>query len=115
MDSFNQYFVSVFTPYINFDGRVGKKPFWMFVLFNFVIGLVLAWIGNILNFSFLSGLYSLAILLPALGLEVRRLHDVGKSGYWLLIGLVPLVGWLVLIYFFIQDSEAGDNMYGAMP
>lgn len=114
-ESFNQYFVSVFTPYVNFDGRVAKKPFWMFVLYNFLVSLAIALVGNILKTGILASLFSLAVFIPSLGLSVRRLHDLGKGWTWLLIGLIPLVGWIVLIYYYIQDGEAGDNMYGPVP
>ncbi|TJY41720.1 DUF805 domain-containing protein [Cohnella pontilimi] len=63
----------------------------------------------------LSGLYALAILLPSLAVSVRRLHDTGRSGWWLLIGLIPLIGAIILLVFTCQDSQPGDNRYGPNP
>ncbi|MDP3125664.1 MAG: DUF805 domain-containing protein, partial [Thiobacillus sp.] len=63
----------------------------------------------------LSGLYSLAILIPSLAVTVRRLHDTGRTGWWLLIGLIPLIGAIVLLVFMLLDSQPGDNEYGASP
>jgi len=114
-EGFNKYFVSVFTPYVNFDGRVAKKPFWMFVLFNILISIVVGLVGSIVHANWLASLYSLAILIPSLGMSVRRLHDLGKDWVWLLIGLIPLVGWIVLIYFYAQDGEPAENKFGPVP
>ena len=119
-ENFNRYFMTQLNPYFNFDGRLGRRDFWMFVLINFVISLLITLVfSSILRLgwvaSSLSGIYSLAILIPGLGVSIRRLHDVGKSGMWILIGLIPLIGLLVLLYFYLQDSQPGDNQYGANP
>lgn len=63
----------------------------------------------------LSGLFSLALFIPSLAVAVRRLHDIGRSGWWLLIGLIPLVGAFVLLVFAVQDSQPGSNAYGPNP
>jgi uncharacterized membrane protein YhaH (DUF805 family) len=63
----------------------------------------------------LSGLYSLAILIPSLAVTVRRLHDTDRTGWWLLIGMIPLIGAIVLLVFMLLDSQPGDNQYGAHP
>jgi uncharacterized membrane protein YhaH (DUF805 family) len=65
--------------------------------------------------SILGGIYGLAVLIPGLAVAVRRLHDTGRSGWWLLIGLVPLIGAIVLIVFMATDGEPGDNAYGPNP
>ena len=67
------------------------------------------------GFGLLGGLYALAVLLPSLAVGARRLHDTGRSGWWLLIGLIPCIGFIVLIVFLVQDSQAGDNQYGPNP
>jgi len=119
-ENFNRYYMSQLNPYFNFDGRLGRRDFWMFVLFNFVISILITLIFNTilrmdLVASSLAGIYSLAILIPSLGVSIRRLHDVGKSGMWILIGLIPLIGIFVLLYFYLQDSQPADNQYGASP
>ena len=63
----------------------------------------------------LGGIFSLAVLLPGVGVAVRRLHDTGRTGWWLLIGLIPLVGEIVLLVFMVQDSAPGTNAYGPSP
>ena len=103
---FNWYLDPIRNHYVDFEGVAGRKPFWMFVLYNFVISLVLEVILRALRLDFLVGVYSMAILLPALGLAVRRLHDSGRSGWWLLVWFIPIVGWLILIYFYCQPSTA---------
>lgn len=119
-ENFNRYYMSQLNPYFNFDGRLSRKDFWMFVLFNFGISILITLVfSGILGMdglaSSLAGLYSLAILIPGLGVSIRRLHDVGKGGMWILIGLIPLVGVFILLYYYVQDSQAGDNQYGPNP
>jgi uncharacterized membrane protein YhaH (DUF805 family) len=107
-ESMNWYF-EVLRKYAVFKGRARRKEYWMFVLFNIIIGLILGFIG------ILGTLYMLAVLLPSLAVGVRRLHDAGRSGWWLLIGLVPIIGGIVLLVFFVQDSQPGENEYGPNP
>jgi uncharacterized membrane protein YhaH (DUF805 family) len=75
----------------------------------------LGMVDSFLDLGFLSGLYGLVAFIPSLAVAVRRLHDTGKSGWWLLIVLAPFVGWIILIVFFIQDSQPFDNQYGPNP
>jgi uncharacterized membrane protein YhaH (DUF805 family) len=96
--------------YATFDGRARRSEYWWFALASFVIGLITGFIPVV------GWLVSLALICPSIGVAVRRLHDVGKSGWWFLLVLVPLVGALVLIFFFyIKDSEPGANQYGPNP
>jgi uncharacterized membrane protein YhaH (DUF805 family) len=107
--------------YVDFSGRARRSEYWFFVLFyvivRFVANIIDAIIGTrgfAVNQGLLGTLVALALLLPGLGVGVRRLHDTGRSGWWLLIGLIPLVGAIVLIVFFVQDSQP-DNQYGPNP
>ncbi|MGX4690553.1 DUF805 domain-containing protein [Streptomyces sp. JNUCC 63] len=109
------WYLEVLKKYAVFSGRARRKEYWMFVLFNFIVSIVLLAIGKAIGVEVLSGLYSLAVLLPGLGVAVRRLHDTGRSGWWILIGLVPLVGFIVLLVFTVSDSQPGDNQYGPNP
>lgn len=110
------YYVDVLKRYVDFDGRARRKELWMFFLINFGINIVLTIITLIIPvLGFISSLYGLAILLPSLGVGARRLHDIGKSGWWLLIGLVPLVGQIWLIVLWATDGQRGDNEFGPDP
>ncbi|KZE46393.1 hypothetical protein AV540_01635 [Brevibacillus parabrevis] len=109
------WYLKVLKNYVGFSGRARRTEYWMFTLFSVIISLVLMLIEYLVGLpQSLSSLYSLAVLLPSLGVSVRRLHDVGKSGWWLLLGLIPLIGAIILLVFFCQDSES-DNNYGPNP
>jgi uncharacterized membrane protein YhaH (DUF805 family) len=107
--------------FAEFSGRSRRKEYWMFFLFNMVIGLVLYIPGLALResigpiFMGLYAIYSLAALIPGLAVSVRRLHDTGKSGWFFLLVLIPFVGPIILLVFFCMDSEAGQNAYGPNP
>jgi len=100
-----EYFIDpIKNHYVDFEGKVKRKPFWMFMLFNFIIAVVIAIISGVIGLPIISSIYSLAVLLPGLAIGARRLHDIGKSGWWQLIGLIPLIGIIVLIVFWAKDS-----------
>ena len=110
------WYLDVLKKYAVFSGRARRKEFWMFFLFNFLIALGLGIIEGIIGTGgLLGGLYGLGVLIPGLAVSVRRLHDTNRSGWWLLIGLVPLIGLIVLIVFYVQDSDAADNAFGPNP
>ncbi|MFC9796855.1 DUF805 domain-containing protein [Streptomyces sp. NPDC057695] len=109
------WYLDVIKKYAVFSGRARRKEFWMFQLFNFIISIVLVAIGTAIDFSLLSTIYSLAVLLPSLGVTIRRLHDTGRSGWWILIGLVPIVGFIVLIVFTASEGEQQQNAHGPNP
>ena len=110
------WYLTVLKRYTVFTGRAARTEFWMFALFNFIVSIVLGVVDNVLGLgTLLAALYSLAVLLPSIGVGIRRLHDTGRSGWWLLISLVPLIGAIVLLVFTIQDSQPGDNQYGPNP
>jgi uncharacterized membrane protein YhaH (DUF805 family) len=115
------WYLDAWKNYTNFQGRARRKAFWMFALFNIIAIVVLSVVEGLIglrsegSYGILSGLYSLAVILPALALAVRRLHDTGRSGWWILIGLIPLVGPIVLIVFYVTDSQPGTNQYGPNP
>jgi uncharacterized membrane protein YhaH (DUF805 family) len=113
----NWYF-RVLKKYAVFSGRARRREYWWFFLFNLIIGVGIAVIessatGN--NYSVLASLYQLAVFLPAIGVSIRRLHDTGRSGWSLLVGLIPLVGPIVLLIFMLSDSQPETNQYGPSP
>lgn len=114
------WYLQVLKKYAVFSGRARRREYWMFVLVSLIIVLVLTAIERATgltreNWGILTGLYSLAVLLPSLGVTVRRLHDVGRSGWWQLIGVVPLIGWIALLVFMVQEGQPGVNAYGPNP
>jgi uncharacterized membrane protein YhaH (DUF805 family) len=112
------WYLEVLKKYAVFDGRARRSEYWYFVLFNVIAAVILALFDGVIRkmtgFGLLGTLYSLAVLLPGIGVSIRRLHDTNRSGWWLLLALVPLVG-LVLIWFFAQDSDSASNHYGTNP
>ncbi|GAB4181413.1 MAG: DUF805 domain-containing protein [Calditrichia bacterium] len=110
------WYVEVLKKYAVFDGRARRMEYWMFVLFNLIMSLIVNavdWMlgtGGILGF-----LYMIAVFIPSLAVSVRRLHDIGKSGWWMLLIFIPILGAIILIIFFIMDSQEGDNQYGPNP
>lgn len=96
--------------YADFKGRASRSEFWWFALFQVVVSIVLGFISYSLQ-----GLAGLALLLPALAVGTRRLHDIGKSGWLQLVWLIPIIGWLLLIYWLVQPTVAGGNEYGPGP
>jgi uncharacterized membrane protein YhaH (DUF805 family) len=102
--------------YAKFDGRAGRAEFWWFVLANFLVYVVLAILLQVSGiFLILELLYALAMLIPSIAVAIRRLHDTDKSGWLLLIGLVPFIGAIILIVFYAMEGTNGPNQYGAGP
>lgn len=110
------------------SGRARRKEYWMFYLVNIGIAIIIGLLAGIATsmdsnsqtnlipiFNCISGLYSLAILLPSLAVFVRRLHDVGKSGWWFFISFIPLIGSIWLLVLMCTDSQPGPNQYGPNP
>jgi uncharacterized membrane protein YhaH (DUF805 family) len=111
------WYLEVMKKYAVFSGRARRKEYWMFFLFNciiaFVIGFVMGFIGALLGIgatlsNLVSVIYSLAVLVPGIAVGVRRMHDIGRSGWWILFPFVNLV-------FLCLDSQPGDNEYGPNP
>lgn len=109
-----EYFLGAYKKYADFTGRARRKEFWMFVLFYFIVSIVLGIVDSIIGFQLLGLLFSLGSLIPSLAIGARRLHDTGRSGWWQLLYLIPLIGLIIMIVFLVQDSHP-DNEYGPNP
>jgi uncharacterized membrane protein YhaH (DUF805 family) len=113
-----QWYVKVLRQYADFEGRARRTEYWMYTLFTVIIAIVLT-VLDLALFGQPTGvlglIYSLATLLPSLGVIVRRLHDTGRSGWWFLISFIPLVGAIVLLVFLATEGTRGPNAYGADP
>ncbi|PKG79311.1 DUF805 domain-containing protein [Shewanella sp. Actino-trap-3] len=104
------YFIGALKKYADFTGRARRKEYWMFILVYMIINIVFAVIG----LDTISAIVSLALLVPSLSIAARRLHDTGRSGWWQLILLIPIIGLIVLIVFLTQDSHDAND-YGINP
>lgn len=125
-----QWYLKVLRQYADFSGRARRTEFWMFVLFNLIAVAILTILDNLLGLSgasmtaggmvyvstgILTGIYQLAVLIPSLAVGARRLHDTGRSGWWQLIALIPLVGAIILIVFWATDGDPNPNQHGPNP
>ncbi|OHA78487.1 MAG: hypothetical protein A2V96_02545 [Candidatus Yonathbacteria bacterium RBG_16_43_6] len=111
-------YIEVLKKYALFNGRAGRKEYWMFTLVNVLIMLGFNFLSFALDSTFIQVLgivYLLAVLVPSLAVYVRRLHDTNHSAWWILLGLIPIVGSIILLIFLVTDSQAGDNIYGTNP
>ncbi len=103
--------------YCNFNGRASRSQYWYYVLFTAILGVVLTILTAIIGEvgTYITYLVDLALLLPGLGLAVRRLHDINKSGWFIFLALIPLVGAIILIIWFCKESDMQPNQYGPVP
>ena len=111
-----------FSKYVDFSGRARRSEYWYFALFTFLLGIVASILDAILGTDYDTGsgglvntLASLAVLVPSLAVAARRLHDTGRSGWWLLLIFVIIIGWIILLVWYCTDSTPGDNKYGPNP
>lgn len=116
------WFLMALKKYATFSGRSRRSEYWYYVLFYLIIAIVLAFIdrsaGTLMGdrgVGVLGGIFALSMLLPSLAVGARRLHDTGRTGWWQLIALIPLIGAIVLLVFYVQDSHPGSNQYGPNP
>jgi uncharacterized membrane protein YhaH (DUF805 family) len=116
------WYLAVLKKYAVFSGRARRKEYWMFVLFNLIFAIVAMILDNVLGtaiedvgYGVFYLLYVLAVLVPSLAVVVRRLHDIGKSGWWIFISLIPLIGGIWLLVLLVTDSQPGENQYGPNP
>ncbi|HET8961898.1 DUF805 domain-containing protein [Nocardioides sp.] len=112
---------SCLSQYVGFSGRARRSEYWWFFLFNILVSIVASILDSILgttsadtNIGLIGSIAGLALFLPSLAVGIRRLHDTSRTGWWILIGLIPIVGWIILIVFYCLDSH-GDNKYGPSP
>ncbi len=115
-------YINAWRHYADFSGRSRRREYWFFVLFNILISMGLSIIDSALGLGnaeigagLFSGLYGLAVLLPSIGYAARRLHDIGRSAWWLLVIFIPLLGPLIILVFTVLDSQPGDNAFGPNP
>ena len=108
--TFSESIQACFSKYADFNGRAKRSEYWWFALFIFLVSLGLGIVSDIV-----SALFSLATLLPSLAVGARRLHDTKRSGWWQLLWLLPVIGWIVVIVFLVQEGSTEANEYGSAP
>lgn len=110
---FSEAIKSVFSQYATFTGRASRSEYWYFTLFNLIV-----YIGSIILSAviplilMLYMVFSIAVIIPGIAVGVRRLHDIGKSGWWYLIVFIPLIGMVILLIWFVMSGTVGPNEYG---
>lgn len=110
---FSEAIKSVFSQYATFTGRASRSEYWYFTLFNLIV-----YIGSIILsvviplILMLYMVFSIAVIIPGIAVGVRRLHDIGKSGWWYLIVFIPLIGMVILLIWFVMSGTVGPNEYG---
>ncbi len=116
------WYLDVLKKYAVFDGRARRKEYWFFALISTIISIILSSIDGMLGVlvegsgvGALNSLYGLAVLVPSLAVASRRLHDTNHSAWWMLIALLPVIGWIILLVFLVSDSQDGSNEYGKNP
>lgn len=116
------WYLRAFENYVNFSGRARRKEYWFFTLFSFIFAIAAIIIDNVLGLASealgygpVYGLYVLATFLPSLSLSVRRLHDTGRSGWYLLLAFIPCIGGIILLVFALTEGDAHPNNYGPDP
>jgi uncharacterized membrane protein YhaH (DUF805 family) len=107
---FSQSVQTCISKYADFTGRASRPEYWWFVLFMVGVGVLLSFVSSLVAL-----LFNLGMIVPSIAAATRRLHDTGRSGWWQLIALVPLVGWIVLIVFLAQEGTRESNAYGTPP
>jgi uncharacterized membrane protein YhaH (DUF805 family) len=119
--NFSEAIQSGFSNYFNFSSRAQRSAFWYWILFT-VVGAQIASVVDWATFGMelgkispISGIFNLLTCIPCVSVGVRRLHDIGRSGWWLLLVFLVLIGWIVLVYWWCQQGEAGTNRYGPNP
>ncbi len=112
---FGQAISSGFSNYVGFSGRASRSEYWYWILFYFIGAIVAEIIDAVLGITAIYPLFSLAVLLPGIAVAVRRLHDLDRSGWWILLGLIPLVGAIILIIWYCMKGTTGPNRFGPDP
>ena len=114
--TFSEAIKDGFDHYTKFDGRAARPAYWWWFLFSILVAIGANIIDAILGtWGVINWLAALALLLPNISVSIRRLHDTDHSGWWILIGLIPIIGFIVLLVFYLRDSDPGENKYGPPP
>jgi len=111
MDKFLNWYLQPWKKYAEFTGRAGRMEYWLFTLVNIVVMNVFLHV----HLGIVSGIFAIASIIPGIAVAIRRLHDTNRSGWWILIALIPIIGAIILIVFTLLPGEEADNQYGSPP
>ena len=113
--SFTEAVKSGFDNYVTFSGRASRPAYWWWFLFAILAAIVANIIDAAIGAPVVSIIVALGLFLPGLAVAIRRLHDTDRSGWWILIGLIPIIGFIILLIFYVQKSDPVDNQHGPPP
>jgi uncharacterized membrane protein YhaH (DUF805 family) len=112
---FGQAISAGFSNYVNFSSRACRSEYWYWVLFIVLADIVAGIIDYVLGMEIVSSLFGLVTLLPGIAVSIRRLHDLDRTGWWILLGLIPIIGWIILLIWYISKGTDGPNRFGPDP
>lgn len=113
--NFGQAITSGFSNYVNFSDRACRSEYWYWVLFIILAEIVTSIVDYVIGYQVTTTLFGLAVLLPGIAVTVRRLHDLDRTGWWILLGLIPLIGWIILLIWYVTKGTDGPNRFGPDP
>ena len=112
---FAQAISAGFSNYVNFSGRACRSEYWYWILFIVIADIVTGIIDAALGIQLVTSIFGLVTLLPSLAIAIRRLHDLDRTGWWVLLGLIPLIGWIILLIWYVTKGTDGPNRFGPDP
>jgi uncharacterized membrane protein YhaH (DUF805 family) len=112
---FTQAISAGFSNYVNFSSRACRSEYWYWILFIIIADVVAAIIDQVLGMQLVTGLFGVATLIPNIAIAIRRLHDLDRTGWWILLGFIPLIGWIILLIWYITKGTDGPNRFGPDP
>ena len=112
---FGQAISTGFSNYVNFSGRACRSEYWYWILFIVIADIVTGIIDAALGIQLVTSIFGLVTLLPSLAIAIRRLHDLDRTGWWILLGLIPLIGWIILLIWYVTKGTDGPNRFGPDP
>jgi uncharacterized membrane protein YhaH (DUF805 family) len=112
---FGQAISAGFSNYVNFSGRASRSEYWYWILFIVIADIVAAIIDQALGMQLVTGLFGLVTIIPNIAIAIRRLHDLDRTGWWILLGFIPLIGWIILLIWYVTKGTDGPNRFGPDP
>ena len=112
---FGQAISAGFSNYVNFSGRACRSEYWYWILFIIIADIVAAIIDQTLGIQLVTGLFGLVTIIPNIAIAIRRLHDLDRTGWWILLGFIPLIGWIILLIWYVTKGTDGPNRFGPDP